>query len=45
MENTLGFVTPRAGVWIEIPMDVIDPNVFEVTPRAGVWIEMDPTPQ
>ena len=34
------FVTPHAGVWIEIGK--MGQNVFitEVTPHAGVWIEI-----
>ena len=33
-------VTPRAGVWIEIPLYVRNLLFRVVTPRAGVWIEI-----
>ena len=34
-------VTPRAGVWIEIPQMAHLSMLPSVTPRAGVWIEME----
>ncbi len=33
-------VTPRAGVWIEIPPSSALRSTGSVTPRAGVWIEI-----
>ena len=33
-------VTPRAGVWIEIPKLSSQTGNITVTPRAGVWIEI-----
>ena len=33
-------VTPYAGVWIEIFVEVDCGSVFYVTPYAGVWIEI-----
>ena len=35
-----GHVTPRVGVWIEIPICSIVPSSLLVTPRVGVWIEI-----
>ena len=35
------FVTPLAGVWIEIPATHDFRGYADVTPLAGVWIEMD----
>ena len=32
-------VTPRAGVWIETPLRLMEYVLEYVTPRAGVWIE------
>ena len=34
------FVTPFAGVWIEIPLAVCQSCPTFVTPFAGVWIEI-----
>ena len=36
----LGYVTPLAGVWIEILMDITARAQHNVTPLAGVWIEI-----
>ena len=33
-------VTPRAGVWIEIVINLKGGCAKTVTPRAGVWIEI-----
>ena len=38
------FVTPRAGVWIEMEVPEILKDLGIVTPRAGVWIEIPPIP-
>ena len=38
--NNNCWVTPYAGVWIEIFWFVRKSNVYTVTPYAGVWIEM-----
>ena len=35
------FVTPLAGVWIEILFGGWDAALITVTPLAGVWIEID----
>ena len=35
------FVTPRAGVWIEISRTSMIAYLVIVTPRAGVWIEIE----
>ena len=34
------YVTPLAGVWIEIRMDDNEKLCCGVTPLAGVWIEI-----
>ena len=34
------YVTPRAGVWIEIEYYMMLLSGTPVTPRAGVWIEI-----
>ena len=34
------WVTPLAGVWIEIKSKIAQKNTKVVTPLAGVWIEM-----
>ena len=34
------FVTPLAGVWIEISCDSVSVRITNVTPLAGVWIEI-----
>ena len=36
----LQFVTPCAGVWIEITLNPFTEQSAIVTPCAGVWIEM-----
>ncbi len=33
-------VTPFAGVWIEILLDMLKDKDIKVTPFAGVWIEI-----
>ena len=33
-------VTPLAGVWIEIPSELLQKYRETVTPLAGVWIEI-----
>ena len=33
-------VTPLAGVWIEINIQLRSPEPRQVTPLAGVWIEI-----
>ena len=35
-----GLVTPLAGVWIEMVMDIKKGEAYRVTPLAGVWIEI-----
>ncbi len=37
-------VTPRAGVWIEITLNLSMRSLCLVTPRAGVWIEIARNP-
>ena len=37
------FVTPLAGVWIEISTIPADHSGVYVTPLAGVWIEIAPS--
>ena len=39
-EQTGSFVTPLAGVWIEITDTQKFAFLFEVTPLAGVWIKI-----
>ena len=34
------FVAPRAGAWIEIPIDTSSSSSSAVAPRAGAWIEI-----
>ena len=34
------YVTPGAGVWIEIPTKAREGSCNTVTPGAGVWIEI-----
>ena len=34
------YVTPLAGVWIEIPHSMSYPAMVPVTPLAGVWIKI-----
>jgi len=34
------YVTPHAGVWIEIQYAASVASSLKVTPHAGVWIEM-----
>ena len=38
--NRFCWVTPCAGVWIEITVEQEPDNEFKVTPCAGVWIEI-----
>ena len=38
--STIRYVTPLAGVWIEIIIVWVDEKGNIVTPLAGVWIEM-----
>ena len=38
---TTRFVTPFAGVWIEINVLQVQPIFQRVTPFAGVWIEIN----
>ena len=38
--DLVNYVTPRAGVWIEIFFVPTRVRKKTVTPRAGVWIEM-----
>ena len=35
-----GFVTPLAGVWVEIEQLMTSANFAHVTPLAGVWVEI-----
>ena len=39
-QEILAYVTPRAGVWIEIQWVAQCLPAPGVTPRAGVWIEI-----
>ena len=34
------YVTPFAGVWIEIDRLMLNAKTYNVTPFAGVWIEI-----
>ena len=41
MTVTFVIVTPRAGVWVEIPRMQAPEPTRQVTPRAGVWVEIN----
>ena len=41
VEKPIVIVTPRAGVWIEMPGAESFDVATVVTPRAGVWIEIN----